>query len=144
MLALEERFMIREMYRKGISISELARRTGRDRKTIRQVVNAPELAPARQPRQAKACKIDPYVGYLEQRMAEGVLNARKLYGEILAQGYPGKRVRCANLYMSGAPKRNRLAQSALKRLLASKGKWTGDPSGSSRTMDAPIGSMPSS
>jgi transposase len=90
MLALEERFMIREMYRKGVSISEIARRTGRDRKTIRQVVNAPELAPARHARQAKACKIDPYAPYLEQRMAEGVLNARKLYGEILAQGYPGK------------------------------------------------------
>ncbi len=27
MLALEERFMIREMYRKGVSISEIARRT---------------------------------------------------------------------------------------------------------------------
>ncbi len=39
MLALEERFMIREMYRKGVSISEIARRTGRDRKTIRQAVN---------------------------------------------------------------------------------------------------------
>jgi transposase len=47
MVALEERFMIREMYRKGVSISEIARRTGRDRKTIRQVVNAPELAPAK-------------------------------------------------------------------------------------------------
>jgi transposase len=90
MLALEERFMIREMYRKGVSISEIARRTGRDRKTIRQAVNAPDLSPPKPPRQAKACKIDPYAPYLEQRMAEGVLNARKLYGEILAQGYPGK------------------------------------------------------
>jgi transposase len=90
MLALEERFMIREMYRKGVSISEIARRTGRDRKTIRLAVNAPDLSPPKQPRQVKACKIDPYAPYLEQRMAEGVLNARKLYGEILAQGYPGK------------------------------------------------------
>lgn len=90
MLALEERFMIREMYRKGVSISEIARRTRRDRKTIRQVVNTRELAPAKRARQVKVCKIDPYAPYLEQRMAEGVLNARKLYGEILAQGYPGK------------------------------------------------------
>src|SRR5438552_8093771 len=87
MLALEERFMIREMYRKGVSISEIARRTRRDRKTIRQVVNAPELVPAKPSRQVKACKIDPSAPYLEQRVAEGVLNARKLYGEILAQGY---------------------------------------------------------
>lgn len=90
MLALEERFMIREMYRKGVSISEIARRTGRDRKTIRQAVNAAELSPTKPPRQVKACKIDPYAPYLERRMAEGVLNARKLYGEILTQGYPGK------------------------------------------------------
>src|SRR6266487_5654143 len=90
MLALEERFMIREMYRKGVSISEIARRIGRDRKTIRQIVTAPDLTAAKRPRQVKACKIDPYTSYLEQRIAEGVLNARKLYGEILAQGYPGK------------------------------------------------------
>jgi transposase len=34
MLALEERFMIRELYRIGVSISEIARRSGRDRKAI--------------------------------------------------------------------------------------------------------------
>ena len=90
MVALEERFMIRELYRKGVSISEIARRTGRDRKTIRHIATAPGLWPAKPSRQAKACKIDPYAPYLEKRMAEGVLNARKLYGEILAQGYPGK------------------------------------------------------
>ena len=82
--------MIRAMYRKGVSISEIARRTGRDRKTIRQAVNAPALLPPKRPRQVKACKIDPYAPYLEQRMAEGVLNARKRYGESLTQGYPGK------------------------------------------------------
>ena len=90
MLALEERFMIRDLYRKGVSISEIARRTGRDRKTIRQTAQAPDILPPQKSRQPKARKIDRYVAYLEQRMAEGVLNARKLYGEILAQGYPGK------------------------------------------------------
>ena len=60
MLALEERFMIRELYRKGVSISEIARQTGRDRKTIRQAVNTPDLLPAKPSRQAKPCKIDPY------------------------------------------------------------------------------------
>jgi transposase len=90
MLALEERFMIREMYRKGVSMSEIARRTGRDRKTIRQTISALDLSPPKQPRQVKVCKIDPYALYVEQRMAEGVLNARKRYGEILTQGYPGK------------------------------------------------------
>lgn len=90
MLALEERFMIREMYRKGVSISEIARRTGRDRKTIRQIAMAPDLSTPRPPRHIKGRKIDPYAPYLEQRITEGVVNARKLYGEILVQGYPGK------------------------------------------------------
>ncbi len=90
MLALEERFMIRELYRKGVSISEIARRTGRDRKTIRHIATAPDLSPPKPQRQAKPCKIDAYAPYLERRIAEGVLNARKLYAEILAQGYPGK------------------------------------------------------
>ncbi len=90
MLALEERFMIRELYRKGVAISEIARRTGRDRKTIRHIATAPDLSPPKPQRQAKACKIDAYAPYLERRIAEGVLNARKLYAEILAQGYPGK------------------------------------------------------
>lgn len=90
MVALEERFMIRELYRKGVSLSEIARRTGRDRKTIRQIATAPEIHAPKHPRQAKARKIDPYVPYVERRIAEGVLNARKLYGELRTQGYAGK------------------------------------------------------
>lgn len=89
MLTLEERFMIREMYRKGVSISEIARRTGRDRKTIRQMALAPQAAPSPQPRRPRPRKIDPYVPYLRERIEDGVLNARKLFGEIRAQGYPG-------------------------------------------------------
>ncbi len=37
MLPLEERFMIKEMYRKGVPFSEIARRKGRDCKTIRSL-----------------------------------------------------------------------------------------------------------
>ncbi len=73
MLTLEERFMIKEMYRKGVSISEIARRTGRDRKTIRQLVTAP-LVPSPKARKLRPRKIDPYVPYLENRLSDGVLN----------------------------------------------------------------------
>ncbi len=89
MLVIEERFMIKDMYRKGVSISEIARRTGRDRKTIRHIVTSPGLAATPTSRKPKPCKIDPYLPYLEQRMQEGVLNARKLYGELVRMGYPG-------------------------------------------------------
>lgn len=89
MLTTEERFMIKELYRKGVSISGIARQTGRDRKTIRKLVTAP-LLPEPKERKPKTRLIDPYVPYLQQRMSEGVFNARKLYHEILTQGYPGK------------------------------------------------------
>ncbi len=109
MLALEERFMIRDLYRKGASISEIARRTGRDRKTIRQTVQAPDILSPQKSRQPKARKIDPYGSYLEQRMAEGVLNARKLYGEILAQGYPGKESQVREFVHDRRPERQPVA-----------------------------------
>jgi transposase len=88
MLTVEEHFVIKDLYRRGVSISEIARRTGHDRKTIRQRLTAPLLV-EQAPRAPRACKIDPYVPYLEQRLAEGVLNAHKLFGEIVARGYPG-------------------------------------------------------
>jgi transposase len=89
MLTVEQRFMIKHWYDKGISISEIARLTGRDRKTIRKALEEPLLAttPERKPR---ARKLDPYLSYLEGRIEEGVLNARKLYGEIKRLGYGGK------------------------------------------------------
>ena len=44
MLRVEERFMIKDLHEKGTSISEIARRTGCDRKTVRKVLDEPLLA----------------------------------------------------------------------------------------------------
>lgn len=88
MVQVEERFMIQELFRSGVSISEIARRTGRDRKTVRAVINGP-LIPATNKRLPKTRKIDPFVTYLERRIEHGVLNAEKLYQEISCQGYTG-------------------------------------------------------
>ena len=89
MLTVESRFMIRDGYRQGISISELARLSGHDRKTVRRMVNEP-LTSAPAVRHSKVRKLAPFVSYLQARIAAGVLNARKLCGEITAQGYTGK------------------------------------------------------
>jgi transposase len=89
MLNVEERFMIKELHRQGINISEISRRTGHDRKTIRAVINGP-LTPPQKERKPRARKIDPFVPYLEERIGQGILNAQKLYQEILAKGYTGK------------------------------------------------------
>ena len=89
MLQVETRFMIKELYRKGISISEIARQTGRDRKTVRKAING-ELIAMRKPAQAaRPRKLDAYTDYLQHRMSEGVYNARKLRREIQEQGYTG-------------------------------------------------------
>jgi len=88
MLRVEDRFVIKDLYRAGVSISEIARRTGHDRKTIRHMVEAP-LMEERRPRARRRQKIDPFVPYLKERIGLGVLNARKLHGEIAARGYVG-------------------------------------------------------
>ena len=90
MLAVEERFMIKQLQRQGISISDIARQTGHDRKTVRNTVAAPLVRPS-QPGQAVRYQLGPYVEYLQKRVAEGVLNASKLYDEIQRQGYSGSR-----------------------------------------------------
>jgi transposase len=69
MLKVEIRFMIKALYRRGVSISEIARMTGHSRRTIRTILNAP-LSPPPKPRKPKAKKLDPFAPYLEKRMAE--------------------------------------------------------------------------
>jgi transposase len=90
MLKVEKRLMIKELYLKGVTVSDIARETGHDRKTVRAALNGP-ACPRQQKRKAKARKLDPFVPYLEKRIAEGVLNCSKLAEEIRRQGYPGGR-----------------------------------------------------
>ena len=66
MLKVEDRFMIKDLHRRGVTISDIARITGYDRKTIRAILNGP-LSPAPQRRKARAKKLDPFVPYLEKR-----------------------------------------------------------------------------
>ncbi len=88
MLKVEERFMIKDLREKGASISEIARRTACDRKTVRQVLAEP-LVPVRPARTRRRRQLGPYVEYLKKRIDKGVVNASKLYDEIKAQGYQG-------------------------------------------------------
>lgn len=92
MVNLEERFMIRDLHRKGLSISAIARQTGRDRKTVRKIINAGQSGESDKPakrRRKKGEKLAPFEGYLRQRISEGVLNTRKLLRELKTRGYEG-------------------------------------------------------
>lgn len=108
MLEVEERFVTRDMHRKGLSISEIARRTGYDRKTIRKVIKG-SLEPAPKARRRKKRKIDPYAPYVLKRIEAGVLNARKLYHEIREMGYPGKESQVRSFVQPYRPQRESLA-----------------------------------
>jgi len=63
-LEVETRFMIKELYRKGISISEIARQTRRDRKTVRKAINGELMAVRKPTRTARPRKLDEYADYL--------------------------------------------------------------------------------
>src|SRR5574337_346584 len=91
MLSIEEKLDMLDLYRKGISISEIARQTGRDRKTIRKAVTESTAARKRKAphRKKSERKLSAYEGYLKQRMADGVYNTRKLFRELRERGYTG-------------------------------------------------------
>ncbi len=72
----------------GLSVREIARRTGFARNTVRKYLRAPEV-PKYGPRSAKASKLDAFKPYLERRMSEGVWNAERLLRELKGMGYEG-------------------------------------------------------
>lgn len=103
MLDVEDRFMIKDLYRRGVSISDIARRTGRDRKTVRKIASSP-LLPEPTPRSPRAHKLDPFVPFLEQRLADGVCNANKLLAELQLRGYSGGKTQLKDWLQPRRPK----------------------------------------
>jgi transposase len=90
MLRVEHRFMIKTLYERGLSISEVARITEHNRRTVRKIVSGP-VSPPPQRRKPRGSKLDPFVPYLKKRMSEGVFNCNKLLDELRKQGYQGCR-----------------------------------------------------
>lgn len=76
---------LREMYEQGLSITEMARRTGRDRKTIRKWVSSQELRKRQVP-----SKLDKHKQLILEQMQKGVTNAAKMLGLLERWGYTGK------------------------------------------------------
>lgn len=79
---------IMRLHAAGLSIREIARRTGFARNTVRKYLRKPAL-PRYGPRARRPSKLDPFKPYLEQRMAAGVFNANRLLHELRALGYTG-------------------------------------------------------
>jgi len=76
------------MHFQGLSIREIARQTGHDRKTIRKYLHADEI-PKYGPRPPRPSKLDPFKDYLMGRVAEGIFSANRLLAEIQGLGYSG-------------------------------------------------------
>jgi transposase len=113
MLTVEERFMIKQLYQEGVSISEIARQSGHDRKTIRRLLTEPLIKPPREGRR-RSSKLDAFVPYLEKRINAGVYNATKLYQEIVAQGYSGKERLVRSFVQPRREARRRAAEATVR------------------------------
>src|SRR5215207_1277772 len=91
MIQLGEMLMILDLHRQGLSISAIARRTGRDPKTIRKYIARGLEPPAYGPRQVeRPGKLAPYRDYLRERIAAFPdLSAVRLTRELRERGYLG-------------------------------------------------------
>ena len=91
MLKGRDVLMIHDLHRQGLTIQEIARRTGRDRKTVRKYLEAGMETPVYGPRQPRPSILDPYKDYLRGRLERYPgLTASRLLREIREFGYPGQ------------------------------------------------------
>lgn len=80
---------IRNLINQGMPKAEIARVFGIDRKTVSKYAEADQYQLYE--RVPKVCKIDPYREYVKKRLEEyPLLSIKRVYREIVAQGYPGK------------------------------------------------------
>jgi transposase len=89
MVRVGELMMILELHRQGVSITAIARRTGREPKTIRKYIERGIEAPAYGPRSAgRPSKLAAYLDFLRERVtAFPDLSAARLTREIRELGY---------------------------------------------------------
>src|SRR5258706_4336436 len=91
MVQLGELMMILELHRQGLSVTAIARRTGRDPKTVRKYIERGVEAPVYGPRSVgRPSKLAPFLGFLRERVtAFPDLSAVRLTREIRELGYAG-------------------------------------------------------
>lgn len=91
MIRLGELMMILELHRQGLTITAIARRTGRDAKTVRKYIERGIEAPAYGPRSVgRPSKLAPFRDFLTERITTfPELSAARLTREIRELGYTG-------------------------------------------------------
>ncbi len=79
--------MIKSMREQEMSISEIARRTGVSRKTVRKYTGMDKRG--RYSRKGRQSVISPYTEYVKGRIDKYNLSAVRIYEELREKGYPG-------------------------------------------------------
>jgi transposase len=79
---------VRRRHLRGEPLMAIARATGLARATVRKFARA-ESFPARLPHGPGPSILDPYLTYLERRLAEGCENGLALWRELRGMGFPG-------------------------------------------------------
>jgi len=80
--------LIRELSSQNLSISEISRQTGFDRKTVRKYLKMKTL-PGPQKRPGRKSKLDPFKPCILEKLKEGPYTAARLYREIKEMGFDG-------------------------------------------------------
>lgn len=88
MIRSEEIMDMKELFEKGVSISDIARQFGVNWKTAAKWATS-SGNPQYKHRKPAVSKLEPYKEYIRQRMAEGCQNAVVLLDEIREKGYTG-------------------------------------------------------
>jgi transposase len=82
--------MILDLARQGLSVSAIARRTGRDRKTIRSYIARGLEPPAYKPREPAPSPLAPFGAFLRERVGRFPdLTGRRLWREVRDLGFGG-------------------------------------------------------
>ncbi len=87
---LEAVVMILDLHRQGLTVSEIARQCGLDRKTVRRYIERGLEPPTYGPRKPRRTVLDPFTAYLRQRVgAYPGLTGARLLRELKELGYAG-------------------------------------------------------
>jgi transposase len=79
---------IYSLHAQGRPIREISRTLRVSRNTVRKYVRAPEL-PKPKPRPRRGSRLEPYLDYVQKRLAENVFNCTVLLRELRQLGYTG-------------------------------------------------------
>lgn len=77
---------IRSLHQHGLTVSEIGRQVGMDRKTVRKYLRETSREYRRKPKEWKA---DSYRSYLRERWEQGAENASRLFRELQKKGCAG-------------------------------------------------------